>query len=262
MPDVPPRTPGVPGSSRSPAYPPLSWMAGLRWPIVARVLLQEPPGSSVLELGCGEGAAGARLAARFHDYVGVEPDASSARVARERVAPVGGRVVHDLAEIGDRRPADVLCAFEVLEHVEDDGAVLREWLGHAAPGARLVFSVPADPHRYSTTDRLVGHYRRYTDEALRALLEGAGVTDVTLRRYAFPLGYVLEDVRDLIARRRLAGTADRSMEHRSHGSGRLLQPRAAWQEPVRRALLAPFRLLQDAAPGRGPCLVAWGRAPR
>lgn len=237
-------------------------MAGLRWPIISRVLAQEPPGSSVLELGCGEGAAGARLVARFHDYVGVEPDEFSAQVARERVAPSGGRVVHDLAEIGERPPVDVLCAFEVLEHVEDDAAVLRDWLSHARPGARLVFSVPADPHRYSTTDRLVGHYRRYTDDALRTLLEDAGVTEVTLRRYAFPLGYVLEDVRDLIARRRLAGTADDTMEHRSHGSGRLLQPHATWQEPVRRALLAPFRLLQELVPGRGPCLVVWGRAPR
>lgn len=241
-------------------HPPLSWMASLRWPIVQSVLGREARSSTVLEPGCGQGAIGSRLAEMFDGYVGVEPDEQSRTVARTRVEPLGGTVVADLADAPDLR-ADVLCAFEVLEHIEDDLGALRAWLTRARPGALAVFSVPADPHRFSTTDELVGHYRRYTDDGLAQLLRDAGLEQVHLRRYGMPLGYALEDVRDLIARRKLAGTAQDSMDSRSHGSGRLLQPTRAWERPVRRALTAPFLLAQDVFPRRGPCLVGWARVP-
>lgn len=240
-----------------PTLPPLTWMASLRWPVVETVLRREPAGSRVLEFGCGQGAAAARLARMFQDYTGVEPDPESAAVAAQRVEPSGGRILSEPPADGD--PADIVCAFEVLEHIEDDAGALGAWLAHARPGALAVFSVPADPDRFSITDELVGHYRRYTDESLAALLRGAGLQSVHLRRYGFPLGYVLEDVRSKLAERRIGDRSAASMQTRSHGSGRLFQPRSSWQTPVRRALTAPFLLAQDLAPQRGPCLVAWAR---
>jgi len=235
-------------------------MASLRWPIARSVLAGEPRGSTVLELGCGQGAIGSRLAEMFDGYVGVEPDDESRAVAAARVGPHGGTVRAAL-EDGPPVRADIVCAFEVLEHIEDDEEALRDWLAHARPGALALFSVPADPHRFSATDALVGHYRRYTDDAFAGLLRRAGLSSVHLRRYGMPLGYALEDVRDLIARRKLAGTEQSSMDVRSHGSGRLLQPRRAWERPARRALTAPFLLAQDLFPHRGPCLVGSARVP-
>jgi SAM-dependent methyltransferase len=242
------------------SHPPLSWMANLRWPLIEAALRPVADDVPVLEIGCGQGAVGSRLAARFSSYTGVEPDPESAALARERVEPCGGRIVSDLTEY-DGPPAGVLCAFEVLEHLEDDLDALRSWVRSAAPGALVVVSVPADPHRFTTTDTLVGHFRRYTDDALRGLLEGAGLEHVTLRRYGFPVAYVLEDVRNVIASRRFAGTADDPIEDRSHTSGRLLQPRRQWEGAARRLVTKPFRVWQDAVPGRGPGLVAAGRVP-
>ncbi|WP_456845054.1 class I SAM-dependent methyltransferase [Cellulomonas sp. P5_C6] len=241
------------------ALPPLTWMGTLRWPLVERAMAQEPRTASVLELGCGQGALGARLARTFDSYTGVEPDQSSAQVAQARVEPWGGRVVPDLADAGSG--AQIVCAFEVLEHIEDDRAALAGWLTHAAPGALCVFSVPADPHRFSTTDRLVGHYRRYTDDDLGGLLTSVGLVDVRLRRYGYPVAYALEDARNLAATRRLTGEgADQeSMDERSHGSGRLFQPHRPWEGTLRQVATKPFRVWQDAVPGRGPCLVASGR---
>lgn len=246
----------------APAAPPLSWMASLRWPVVERVLATESPESSVVELGCGQGAVGARLARRFAQYTGVEPDELSRSVAAERVAPLGGRVVAALTDLMPGQAAHVLCAFEVMEHIEDDREALRHLVERAGrPGSLVILSVPADPHRYSATDELVGHYRRYTDGQLVDLLRAAGLTQIHHRRYGFPLAYALEDVRDVIARRRLrrAGADRLEMETRSHGSGRLLQPSRSWETPARRALTAPFLALQDLAPQRGPCLLGWAR---
>ena len=242
------------------SHPPLSWMANLRWPLIETALRPVSGNESVLEIGCGQGAVGARLAARFSRYTGVEPDPESAAVARERVEPYSGRIVSNVAEY-DGPSAGVLCAFEVLEHIEDDVDALRSWVRRAAPGALVVVSVPADPHRFTSTDTLVGHFRRYTDHSLRELLEDAGLEHVTLRRYGFPIAYVLEDVRNVIATRRFADAADNPIEDRSHTSGRLLQPHRSWEGAARRLLTKPFRLWQEMVPGRGPCLVAAGRVP-
>lgn len=247
----------------SPTAPPLSFMASLRWPIIQSVVTAEDPSARILELGCGQGALGARLAARFGGYVGVEPDERSAAVARERVTPYGGVVLHGSDQVDAMKPAHVVCAFEVLEHIEDDLGALRGWLRHAQPGALVLVSVPADPHRYGESDRAVGHYRRYTNADLAALLRGAGLDAIRLRRYGYPLGYVLEDVRNLVlAHRPSKDSAGAPMDERSHGSGRMWQPRHAWEGSARSAMTAPFRVWQDLRPTKGPGLLATARIPR
>ena len=62
---------------------PLTPNAWLRYDMIRRLL---PPGiESVLEIGCGQGALGARLSEQYQ-YVGIEPDPDSFRVAQGRFA--------------------------------------------------------------------------------------------------------------------------------------------------------------------------------
>lgn len=72
-------------------------------------------------------------------------------------------------------PADLVLALDVAEHVDDDRAFLRDVAARVAPGGRLLFSVPAWPWLFSGHDVALGHHRRYTPAAARALLEGAGL---------------------------------------------------------------------------------------
>ncbi len=242
-------------STTLPPLPPLTARATLRWAVVGPLVASLGP-ATVLELGCGQGAAGARLA-RLAAYTGVEPDEQSCAVARARIEPAGGTVVQgDHTALPADARFDLVCAFEVLEHLEDDAGVLREWLTFAAPGAHLVVSVPAWPDRFGPSDDLVGHYRRYTPASLTALLEGAGCAEVSTRLYGWPLGYLLEAVSNRVAARRL-GAAPSTAQERSATSGRFLQP--ARSAAVLRVGTAPFRLLQDAVPGRGIGLVAVAR---
>ena len=71
--------------------PPLSIHGWLRYDVVKRLIANLDP-QTVLEVGCGQGAFGARLSLTT-TYVGVEPDERSFRVARDRIAPRGGRVI-------------------------------------------------------------------------------------------------------------------------------------------------------------------------
>lgn len=67
---------------------------------------------------------------------------------------------------------DLVCAFDIVEHVEDDRQAFRELERVTRDGAALVFSVPLDPSRWTSFDAVVGHVRRYApDDLLTLLLE-------------------------------------------------------------------------------------------
>jgi len=250
------------------ALPPLSPNGWLRWEVVSRLL--PPPDRSlrVLEVGCGQGGFGARLAQQYA-YVGLEPDATSASVAVQRLAEAGGRGEvrqGDLSVLAADETYDLVCAFEVIEHIEDDHDAMRSWADRVRPGGSVLLSTPAWQSRYGAADEMVGHFRRYDPPVLRELLTGAGLVDVELVHFGAPLGYLLEAGRNAVGKRRLAAagsdtSAADTMAARSDASGRTLQPSTSWTAMAARLGTVPFRAVQRAFPGHGPGLVARARKP-
>lgn len=239
---------------------PLAPNARLRYDVVRRLLADLDDAASFLEVGCGQGAVAAQLAHRF-DYLGYEPDADSFRVAHERLTAAGaGRVVNGALPETPERLFDLIGAFEVLEHIEHDERALESWTAWLRPGGHLIVSVPADPERFGAWDREVGHYRRYTRTSLNELLGAAGLIDVELVSYGFPLGYALERVRNRMASRR--EEAEDDLAERTAASGRRLQPGNKLAPFIWVATL-PFIWLQrpfaDGALGTG--LVARAQKP-
>jgi len=237
---------------------PLTPSAWLRYDLIRRML---PDGiDDVLEIGCGQGALGVRLA-RGYRYLGVEPDRASWAVASKRISAAGRGEVRNVAvqDLDDSR-FDLICAFEVLEHIDDDAAALKEWAERLRDNGWLLLSVPAYQRRFGPADELVGHFRRYDPDALTALLAGSGFTQIQMRHYGFPLGYLLEAGRNVIARRRLARAAEVPVAERTAGSGRLLQPSGGLRGAVARWGTAPFRALERAFPNAGPGLVVLARS--
>lgn len=241
--------------------PPLSLNAWLRWDVVRRLL--PPDAGCVLEVGCGRGAVGARLAAGGLDYLGVEPDASSYATAVGRLAVIGrGEVRHGTtAVLEPGRRFDLVCAFEVLEHLADDAGALAEWRELLRPGGWLLLSVPAHARRFAAADEHVGHFRRYDPAALEGLLHSTGFPEVMSVQYGMPLGYLLEAGRNALARRNQGTVAAESAPARTGRSGRWFQPDADVLTPVLQTATAPFRLAQRASPHRGTGLVVRARRP-
>ena len=60
------------------------------------------------------------------------------------------------------------------EHVEDDATALRNIFNCLRPQGRAIVLVPEGPSIYGTLDRVLGHYRRYTEEELKGKMEEAG----------------------------------------------------------------------------------------
>ncbi len=65
---------------------------------------------------------------------------------------------------------DLVCAFDIVEHVEDDRQVFGELRRVTRDDATVIFSVPLHPARWSAFDVLVGHVRRYDPDELLAIL--------------------------------------------------------------------------------------------
>jgi SAM-dependent methyltransferase len=248
-----------------PALPPNAW---LRWDVVSRLLPAEA--RTVLEIGCGGGAMGTRIAAH-RDYLGVEPDASSYALASARLTALGRGEVRNgpVEEVEAGRTFDLVCSFEVIEHLEDDLSALKGWVDWVRPGGWVLLSTPAFADRYGPWDAIVGHFRRYDPDAFEALLRDAGLEVEQVVVYGAGLGVVLEKARNLIGARRLrksgkpvspTGVDPEAMAQMTSASGRLLQPPAAAGLAVQVAT-APFRTLQRRFPDRGTGLVALARKP-
>ncbi len=221
-------------------YPPLTPTAWLRYDMVKRLLRKLDGVQTVLEIGVGEGAVGARLADQF-TYVGIEQDEDSCAKARSRIENFGGTVLHGtLSTLPPAAKFDLICVFEVLEHIEDDRAALCEWRTRLNEGGALLVSVPAFQRRFGPWDERAGHFRRYEPQDFARLLASTGFHHSTVWTYGFPAGYVLEWARHQLARE---SYKRESMADRTAKSGRALQPpdRLAW---VTKLGSAPFCLLQ------------------
>ena len=155
------------------------------------------PAGRALEVGCGSGALLFDLARLGYTGLGVELSARAREVAAQILVDEEQiRVVPEVPS-GPKESFDLLIAFEVLEHIEDDRAALASWLTLLRPGGRVVISVPAHRRRWSATDVLVGHYRRYDRQDVEALLRDAGLVIDDIRTFGWPATWLIERARNL-----------------------------------------------------------------
>ncbi len=69
---------------------------------------------------------------------------------------------------------DLVCALDIVEHVDDEDGAFRELSRVARPGAAFLLSVPLHPERWTAFDDFVGHRRRYEPGRLLQKLADRG----------------------------------------------------------------------------------------
>ena len=84
---------------------------------------------------------------------------------------------------------DLALFIDVLEHVDDDAALLRGYAARLSPGAFVVVSVPAFQSLWSGHDEFLEHRRRYRLHEVNRVVEESGLVPRT-SRYLFGTGFV------------------------------------------------------------------------
>lgn len=150
------------------------WFVGRR-AVLAALLdgLNLPPDARILEIGCGPGG-NLPLLGRYGRVTALEMDAYARAFAHDNtgVDVRDGRLPDALPFAGER--FDLVCLFDVLEHVADDQAALAAIAHLLAPGGRLLLTVPAHQWLWSVHDEHLHHRRRYSHAGLRRALADGG----------------------------------------------------------------------------------------
>lgn len=134
--------------------------------------------------------------------VGFEFDRGALRMSQER--GLTGLVRSSAVDLpGATGAFDAVLALDVLEHLDDDVAAMREIRRILRPGGVAVISVPAHPALWSPHDAVLHHRRRYRREELRTKLTGADL-DVEQLSFAFatvlPVACVVRPIRRWLQR--------------------------------------------------------------
>lgn len=186
--------------------------------LVLRRLLPALPGPRVLNAGCGAGSLTMKMVDAGLRVTSVDASAPFCDWVQAALAARGLADMHPVlrAELGtaalDLEPGSfdaVVCA-EVLEHLDEDAAALRDFATVLRPGGLLLVTVPANPYRYDWTDQWAGHRRRYTVAGLADRMADAGFVDIDVRGWGFPMtGFFHRHIyRRMMQRRLSAGRAD------------------------------------------------------
>lgn len=95
-----------------------------------------------------------------------------------------------------QRKYDIVAAYEVLEHIEDDEDAIKLWKSYLKPNGKLLISVPAHQNRWGANDKYSGHFRRYSKSDLISLLNKANLKVNYIYTYDFPSNIILDPIRD------------------------------------------------------------------
>jgi SAM-dependent methyltransferase len=135
-----------------------------------------PGANRYLEVGCGNGAVLRAIAASRHweRLAGSELHPAGLLHARERLPRDVEFVQMDARKVPAVNVFDLTGAFDVIEHIADDEAVLRGMRGATQAGGGIIIAVPQHPWMWSRFDDVALHQRRYRRGELEAKLRRNG----------------------------------------------------------------------------------------
>jgi SAM-dependent methyltransferase len=151
--------------------------------------LQLTKDATILELGCGTGANLSMLK-QFGTVYAAEMDEFSRNYTREH-----SHIAVEYGRLPDAIPFpemnfDLICMFDVLEHVEQDSEALKALLSRLNDNGRLLLSVPATKWLFGDHDKMFHHFRRYSRKELQEKIQRSGLRLSTIsyfNTFLFPL---------------------------------------------------------------------------
>ena len=151
------------------------WWYRARRKILAELIRREacpPAGAEILEIGCGTGHNLAMLGG-FGHVDALELDGPARAIAEGRLGrSVMSAPLPELAGVPQRH-YDLVGAFDVIEHIDDDSAAIASIAKLLKPDGKFLITVPAYQWMWSAHDKVNHHKRRYSKRTLRELIEAS-----------------------------------------------------------------------------------------
>ncbi len=149
----------------------------------------KPQKGRFLEIGCGTGGVLYSFSREFPEWElwGGELHVDGLKHAQQRLP--GSRFIQlDASQMPFAGEFDGLGLFDVIEHIEDDVAVLRGAARALKPDGVMLLSVPQHPWLWSGYDVAAEHKRRYTRRSLVQVVQQAGLEPLHITSFStFPL---------------------------------------------------------------------------
>ncbi|MCU1245170.1 MAG: hypothetical protein JWN02_1080 [Acidobacteria bacterium] len=175
----------------------------------------DPAAKAILEFGCGEATLGEALKKRQRcRVVGVELDPHAAAVARKRIDDVYCADVREIVSLLQER-FDTIIGGDIVEHLDEPWSFLSELRRLAAPGGKLLLSLPNLANGSVVGDLLrgrfdyvymgitcVGHLRFFTRQTIEEMLSIAGWSAVSIEPQQLT---VTPQAEELMAKLKAAG---------------------------------------------------------
>ncbi|MBF0353627.1 MAG: class I SAM-dependent methyltransferase [Alphaproteobacteria bacterium] len=146
---------------------------------------------SFMEMGCGTGYVlkGLREAWPNLHLLGTDIYVEGLATARKRLPGPVELIQADGMSLPFRNEFDVVGAFDVVEHIDDDVGVLQEMARAVRPGGGVMVIVPQHKFMWSRVDDLAQHKRRYSRRQLNEAARKAGlqiIRTMTFAAWTFP----------------------------------------------------------------------------
>ncbi len=178
------------------------WFSARNRLLIQMLGLYFPHSRKLLELGCGTGYVLSGIAKAFPhmSLAGSELFAEGLPFAAHRV-PAASMFQMDARKIPFENEFDVVGAFDVLEHIEEDERVLSQMHQAVATGGGIMLTVPQHRFLWSQQDEFACHVRRYEAADLRRKVEHAGFEVIRMTSFVsllLPLMYLARHRKQLV----------------------------------------------------------------
>lgn len=150
--------------------------------IVDKAMRHAQGAKSVVDFGAGIGT----LSLIFRDHYALEP--ICVEIDEQNKAYLTKRGFEVLDQMPSGHKADLIFSSNVLEHIEDDVAILEMMKDHLADRGKIYLYLPAKMLLWSKLDEEVGHYRRYEYAELKDKCQRAGL-EIEALHFADSVGF-------------------------------------------------------------------------
>ena len=156
-------------------------------PISTRIILdklEKNVGQNVLEIGAGLGLITRNLLQRGKSVTALEPDIHlfsqlDTLVTGEKLVKFNGTLETWSTRVDKENLFDSILYINVLEHIQDDVAELKNAAKYCQPHGKIVIFVPSEPALYGTMDWMSAHFRRYRRTELESVVRASGLNVIS-----------------------------------------------------------------------------------